>query len=372
MKRGIMMEKYLVSILTGPKQTQIYEMERNNPVGKQVLVKVDSCAICTLEQRVFDGVRKIYPFAGGHEVAGTVERIGDSVKNIKQGDKVVIRTLNTCGECFYCRSGNENQCIVSYQASIHPGFLGPGGFAEYMMVEAKNVYKVADDVELSHAALTEPLACCIHSVNKANISFGEDVVVMGVGIMGAFHIQLAKLRGARVIACEIDNERLEVARQMGADFAIKSDDMTYVVNEIKKLTDNRGADVVFCTVPSTQLASDCIRLAGKLGRVIMYTSFHPDNPIEVSPNQIHSSEMVITGAVSPGNKDFLTATRLLSNKAVKLDGLITDTVSMGNIDEAYMKALNPSAYRIIVKCDRPMDLNQLESQNIEVKEKIAH
>lgn len=366
------MEKYLVSILTGPNQTEIYEMERKDPVGKQVLVKIDSCAICTLEQRVFDGVRKIYPFAGGHEVAGTVEMTGNLVKSFKVGDKVVIRTLNTCGECFYCRSGNENQCIVSYQASIHPGFLGPGGFAEYMMVEAKNVYKVADDVDLTHAALTEPLACCIHSVNKANINFGEDVVVMGVGIMGAFHIQLSKLRGARVIACEIDDARLEIASQMGADITIKSDNMNYVSEEIKRLTDNRGADVVFCTVPSTQVASDCIKFTGKLGRVIMYTSFHPDNPIEVSPNHIHSSEMVITGAVSPGNKDFLTATRLLSNKTINLSGLITGTVSMDNIDEAYMKALNPSAYRIVVKCDKSVKINSIEKQSIEFKEKISY
>ncbi|SCY05618.1 alcohol dehydrogenase catalytic domain-containing protein [Alkaliphilus peptidifermentans] len=343
------MDKYKVSILTGVNETKIYELNKREPIGKEVLVKVDCCAICTLEQRVYDGVRKLYPFAGGHEIAGTVEKLGEDVKNIKIGDKVAVRTLNTCGECYYCRSGNENQCVVSYKSTIHEGFLGPGGFAEYVMVNAKSIYKVADDVDLKHAALTEPLACCIHSVNQADINLGDDVVVVGVGIMGALHIQLSKLKGARVIACEIDDSRLEVAKKMGADVVINSTDMNNVISEINKLTDNRGADVVFCTVPSTQVASDCIKITGKLGRAIMYTSFHPDNPVEVSVNHIHSSEMVITGAVSPKNVDFLTATKLISNKSIDLSHLITSTEKLCNIDEAYKKALSPTAYRIIVE-----------------------
>ncbi|MBI9108284.1 MAG: alcohol dehydrogenase catalytic domain-containing protein [Spirochaetales bacterium] len=342
-----MMEKYNVSVISGVNEVETLEFEKKSPVGRQVLVKVEYCAICTLEQRVFSGVMKRYPFAGGHEISGIIESAGDDVTSVKPGDKVAVRMLNSCGECYYCKSGHENQCVVSFKASVHEGLLGPGGFSEYMLLDAINVYKMAEDVDLAHAALAEPLACCVHSINNAQINLGDDVVVVGVGIMGAFHIQLAKLKGARVIACEIDEGRLEVARKMGADILINSGKEDAVAR-VKELTDGRGADAVFCTVASTSLASDSIEMTGKLGRAVMYTSFHPDNPVEISVNKIHSSEMIITGAVNPKMSDFLIASRLISNKTIDLSELISETVSLGSISKGFKTALKPDSYRVLV------------------------
>lgn len=345
------MSKYKVSVISGVKELTTHELELKQPQGNQVLVKVDSCAICTLEQRIYSGVMQRYPFAGGHESAGVVEAVGEDVKNVKVGDKVAIRMLTSCGECYYCRSGHENQCVISFKSSVHDGFTGPGGFAEYMLLDAKCLYKMADDIDLTHAALTEPLACCVHSVNKADIKLSDDVVVIGVGIMGAFHIQLAKLRGARVIACEVDDNRLEVAKRLGADIVINSKKEN-AVERVKELTDGRGADVVFCTVAISKVAADSIAMAGKLARVIMYSSFHPDNPIDLSVNKIHSSEMIITGSVNPGTSDFLIASRLLSNKLINVSELISDVIPFKEIDRAFEEAIDPSTYRIIVKCGK--------------------
>jgi 2-desacetyl-2-hydroxyethyl bacteriochlorophyllide A dehydrogenase len=343
------MSKYKVSVISGVKELTTHELELKQPHGKQVLVKVDSCAICTLEQRVYKGIMQMYPFAGGHESAGIVEAVGEDVKSVKPGDKVAMRMLTSCGECYYCRSGHENQCVISFKAAVHDGFPGPGGFAEYMLVDAKCIYKLADDIELTHAALTEPLACCVHSVNSANIKLGEDVVVIGVGIMGALHIQLAKLRGAHVIACEVDEARLEVAKKMGADVVINSKKEN-AIEKVKALTDGRGADVVFCTVALSNVAADSIAMAGKLARVVMYSSFHPDNPIQLSVNKLHSSEMIVTGSVNPNNADFQTSTRLLSYKLIDVSHLISDVVPFDNINKAFEEAIDPSTYRIIVKC----------------------
>lgn len=345
------MSKYKVSVISGVRQLTTHELELKQPHGKQVLVKVDTCAICTLEQRIYSGVMQRYPFAGGHESAGIVESVGEDVKNIKPGDKVAIRMLTSCGECYYCRSGHENQCVISFKAQVHDGFAGPGGFAEYMLLDAKCVYKMADDVDLSHAALSEPLACCVHSVNSADIKFGEDVVVVGVGIMGAFHIQLAKLRGARVIACEVDQARLEIAKRIGADVVINSKNEDAVA-KVKELTDGRGADVVFCTAALSSVAADSIAMAGKLARVVMYSSFHPDNPIELNVNKVHSSEMIITGSVNPNNADFLASTRLLSHGLIDVSELISDIIPLENIDKAFEKAIDPSTYRILVRCGK--------------------
>lgn len=342
------MNTYKVSVLSEVNKITITEAEKKQPTGKQVLIKVDSCAICTLEQRVYNGVMKRYPFAGGHEVSGTVEEVGGQVKSLKSGDKVAVRLLNSCGECYYCRNGNENQCVVSFIAETHEGIGGPGGLSEYMMVEAENVYKMEADVNLSHAALSEPLACCVHSVRKAKIELGDDVVVIGVGIMGAFHIQLAKLSGARVIACEVDDERLEIAKKLGADIVINSAQVDAVA-KIKELTEGRGADVVFCTVAISQIAESAVQMAGKMGRVVFYSSFHPDNPISLSPNKIHSTEQIITGSVNPQRRDFLTATRLISYRLVDVSLLISDIIPFAEIDRAFQEAVKPSSYRIIVK-----------------------
>ncbi|MCQ1531345.1 zinc-dependent alcohol dehydrogenase [Lutispora saccharofermentans] len=341
-------EKYKVAILTGVGQAEITEKELRQPQGHQVLVKVDSCAICTLEQRMYNGVMKRYPFAGGHEASGTVVAVGEFVKSLRKGDKVAARLLTSCGECYFCRSGHENQCVISFMANVHEGVGGPGGFAEYMMLDAKKLYKVADDLDLTHAALAEPLACCVHSINNANIGLGEDVVVIGVGIMGAFHIKLAKLRGARVIACEVEEERLEVAKKMGADLLINSKKVN-AVDKVKELTEERGADVVFCTAALTKLAEESIQIVSKAGRVIMYSSFHPDNPIDLSVNKVHSSEMNITGAVNANTRDFLAATRLLSSHMVDPSILISETVPLEKLDYAFKRAIDPKTYRIVIK-----------------------
>ncbi len=340
--------KYNVVAISGINELTNHNFELKQPKSKQVLVKVDSCAICTLEQRMYKGVIQRYPFAGGHEVAGTIEAVGEDVKSVKKGDKVAIYLLTSCGECHYCRTGHENQCVDAFKTVVHSELIGPGGFAEYMMVDSDRVYKLADDIDLSHAALTEPVACCVHSMRVADIQLGNDVVVIGVGVMGAIHVKLAKLKGARVIACDIEASRLDLAKKIGADVLINSRTEN-AVDRVKVLTEGRGADAVFCTAAISELAADSIAMTGKLGVVVMYSSFHPDHPVALSANKVHSSEVVITGAVNPCRKDFLTATRLLSYKIIDVSDLITEVIPSTDIIRAFERAVDASTLRIIVK-----------------------
>lgn len=343
-----MQETYRLAILSGERKIDIIEKELKQPQGNQVLVRVRYCAICTLEQRIYSGVMKRYPFAGGHEVSGTVAAVGERVKNLKAGDSVSVRMLTSCGECYYCRSGHENQCVVSFKADIHEGVGGPGGFAEYMMLDAGSIYQMADDLELTHAALSEPLACCVHSVNNARIELGNDVVVIGCGIMGNFHIQLSKLKGARVIVCEVDEQRLKIAREVGADIVINSKE-TNAIEKVKELTQGRGADVVFCTAALPQLADDSIHMVGKTGRVVMYSSFPVNKPVELDVNSVHSTEIQITGALNQNKSDFLMATRLLSFHLIDPKHYISEVVPLERIDYAFERAIDPHTYRVLVE-----------------------
>ena len=168
------------------------------------------------------------------------------------------------------------------------------------------------------------------------------------GIMGALHIRLAKMSGARGIVSELDPVRMDVARKMGADIVINASEAAPIV-QVKELTEGRGADAVFCTVATSAVAKQAVDMAGKLGRVVMYTSFFPDLPIEISPTKLHSGEQILTGSVNPNPVDFLTATRLLSRKLIDVSSLISDRVPMAEIDRAFREAVEPNTYRIIVK-----------------------
>lgn len=335
--------------MTDEKKIEFYQLERMRPTHDQVLIRVTHCAICTLEQRIYSGIIHRYPFAGGHEVSGIVEEVGPDAQYIKPGEKVVVRFLNTCGECYYCRSGHENLCETAFKASTHHNLNGPGGLAEYIVADAKHVYRLPQEIDLAQAALTEPLACCIHSVQRADIHLGEDVIVIGIGIMGALHIQLAKMMGTRVIACETDRDRLEIARLQGADVLIHSGDEN-VVDRVLDVTEGRGADVVLCTAAQPSAAEESVQMAGKSGRVVLYSSFHPDEPISLNVNRIHSTEIGITGSVNPDISDFLAACRLMSQGFVDVSQLITEIVPFDEMDSAFQKAMEPDSYRIVVQC----------------------
>ena len=341
------MSKYRVSVLTSEKTIEIRELELNNPAVNQVLLKVEACAICTLEQRIYSGGMKNYPFAGGHEAAGRVAAVGANVKALKPGDLAAVRLLTNCGVCYYCRTGHENQCESSFKAQVHEGVPGPGGLSEYMLMDSRTVFKVRDDLNPLYAGMAEPLACCIHSIENAGILLGDDVVVIGAGLMGAFHIKLAKLKGARVIACEIDPARLETAKRMGADILINSGE-TNPIDAVKELTEGRGANVVFCTAAAPALADQAIRMTGKLGRTIMYSSFHPKDPISLDVNAVHYSEITITGSVNPGIRDFNTAVRLLSLGLVNPEGLVSASYPLEQIKNAFERSIEPGAYRVFV------------------------
>lgn len=341
-----------IAIFEGAEKLKYIEETIEEIKSNQVLVKIDATAICTMEQRVYLGKMKPkMPFAGGHEVAGHVIQCGGKVSSVSNGDVVALRLLTNCGHCHYCRTGNDNQCKTAFIAKFHQTVGGPGGLAKYIVVEEKNVYKVNKDVDVNYLSLTEPLACCIHSINRCDINFGDDVVIIGAGIMGVFHTMLAKLKGARVIVTEVDEERLKVAKDNGADIVINSSKVD-AVQYIKDLTDGRGADVVVNTVAISKVAEDAIKMAGKLGRVVFYSSFHPDNPIDFSPNSIHYSEAIVTGSVNPSNKDFLQATRLLSSNIINPESLIAGHVSLDNLENGIAEALRPDTYRIIVDCNK--------------------
>jgi len=342
-------EKMKAIVVAAPNRAEVRELSTPSPSEGEILVKIEKCLICTWEQRIFKGGDASLPFVPGHEVSGSVAAVGGgTITGFKVGDPVVVKTFDNCGQCEFCYRGDDNQCTGSSKKRFYDGIPGTGGMAQYIAIAATRVFLLPGvQPNLEAAAFAEPVACCLRSIEQANIEFGEDVVIVGGGIMGQIHNLLAKRRGARTILAEIDGARRETAKRMGADAVIDPAEKN-PVEEIKALTGGRGAHVIFFTVNVLELAEAYLEALGKKGRMVYYGSFHPSGDIHINPNKIHYSEKIITGSYSPTTKAFWMASRLLTYKLIDMGPFISERFSMADCQKAFERALSPQTYRVLI------------------------
>jgi L-iditol 2-dehydrogenase len=270
--KGKMKAAVLYSL--GNFRSEIVDIPQIN--AEEVLIKVMYCGICgsDVPRSMISGARK-YPLILGHEFCGEVAEIGENVSNVKVGDRVVVAPLVPCGECKYCRASDYGLC-EDYNII---GTGSNGAFAEYVKAPKKHVLPIDDRLDFETAAGVEPATIGYHGLQKAEIQPGETVVVMGCGPIGQLTIQWAKIFGAsNVIAVDIFEGKLELARGLGADIAINAKECD-VVKEIRKLTDG-GADVVAETAGSKITQEQSILTAKKKGRVIFLGITHSNLPLE--------------------------------------------------------------------------------------------
>lgn len=342
-------EKMKAIIITEPRKAEVREITTPTPAAGEVLVRIEKCLICTWEQRIFAGGDVALPFVPGHEVSGTVAAIGaDTITDLKVGQRVVVKTYDSCGQCEQCYRGHDNECTGKSKGRTFDGIPGTGGFAQYLAIASNRVYALPDEnADLAAAAFAEPLACCLGSLDQAGVEFGEDVVIVGGGIMGQLHNVLCKKRGARTILVEPDEARRNKAREMGADVVV--DPMSCdPIETIKSLTGGRGAHVCFYTVNVLSLAQDYLECLAKRGRMVYYGSFHPSGPIQIDPNKIHYSEKRITGSYSPTAKNFWTASRLLGYHLIEVAPFITERYDLSECQKAFERAASPETYRVLI------------------------
>lgn len=343
-------EKMKAVVVTAPGKAEVLELSTPKAVAGQILVRLEKGLICTWEQRVFAGTGNELPFLPGHEISGVVAEIPEGTYcDVKVGDKVVVKVYDSCGQCENCFRGHDNECTGKKSQRTYDGIPGTGGFAQYLAIGSDRVYRLpgGDKIDLETAAFAEPLACCIHSLEQADVELGEDVVIVGGGIMGQLHNALCKLRGARTILVEPDASRRAMALERGADEVI--DPLSCdAIEKIKELTEGQGAHVCFYTVNSLRLAQDYLDSIGRCGRLVYYGSFHPDGPIEMNPNMIHYTEKHITGSYSPTKKSFWTASHLLGHGLIEVKPFITEKYAMADCQTAFERAASMETYRVLI------------------------
>lgn len=331
----------------------VVECEKPVAGPYEVLIRLKAVSLCTVEQRTFLGIKKFpFPFVGGHEGAGVVEAVGENVQSVKPGDHVVF-DLVYCGQCDNCKLGRTTQCTgLGYAKpplALEGTVLG-GALAQYIVIPWVNVFKIDPAIDLEIAALAEPCACCLHSVNKTRLAFGETAVVIGAGFMGLLQAMLCRLRGARVIVSEPDAIRREKAMAMGVHITIdpRASDP---VEQIRALTGGQGADVVINTTPITAVWEQAIGMLAKGGRLIAYSSQHPDEPVGIQFGSMHSKEAEFIGTVNPGAADFVMAGRMMAYGLLDLRPLIDGVYPFDEAETAFRRAASPDSYRVILKHD---------------------
>ena len=245
-------------------------------------------------------------------------------------------------------TGQSNLCEHRFNKSVTP----LGGFSEYVLVRPSQVHLTEGDLPLEEAAFTEPVACCIRSLKKLNVTIAEDVLIVGAGPMGLMHLQVAHTMGARVFITDVDNERLEIAIEMGADGAFNPAESD-IAEELKKITGGRGVDACVVTSPALPALKNAFGSIKKGGRVNIYTAYMQEKPeLPIDLNTLHRSEILVTGTEGRTQMDFQQAVRLLSFGRINVKPLISRVVGFDDIEDGIKSAMSIDTQRVLLGTDK--------------------
>ena len=298
-----------------------------NVKGEEVLVKIKASGICHSDINYRDGISPVgkLPITLGHEIAGVVAEIGGDVKNFEEGDRVLIHYIISCGKCVFCSRGRENLCR-EYKMI---GKDVDGGFAEYIKVPARNLLKLSDNILFEEGAI---MGCAVsttfHALKRGRVEAGDTVAIYGVGGLGVHAVQLAaKIFGAgKVIAIDISDKKLRLAKEVGADEIINVS-LENPVEKVRELTYGRYADAVIDFVGLRKTIEKAIKCVGKGGRMV-FVGIGKES-IEISPYKtIIGKEMELIGVNDHLKSELDQLIKLAAYGKIDLSKSVTHRISL--------------------------------------------
>jgi L-iditol 2-dehydrogenase len=271
----------------------------------------------------------------GHEMIGVVVE-GVANDGIRPGDRVVIDPYFNCGICFQCRVGQTSLCPNGVLA----GRDAHGGFAEYCAAPASHVFRLPDSIDNQTAALLQVMTTCLHAQRLSKPTLGESVVVLGLGVTGQLHVQLAKAAGAHpVIGVSRSSFKNDLARKLGADSALQAG--PDVADKILEATHGRGADLIIETTGVMASLPEAIKMVRAGGRILMFGIFTATQGT-LPFYQLYFKELVLINARAAKGEDFPSSIDLVDRGIVQLKPLITHVTPLGELRTA-IGMLNSSA-----------------------------
>ena len=316
----------------------------------EVLIRVKACGICGSDVHGIDGStgRRIPPLVMGHEAAGVVTEVGPEVKHLREGDRVTFDSTIYCGHCFFCRQGRPNLCDNRTVLGVSiEDYRRNGAFAEYVAVPQHIVYALPDALSFDHAALIEALSIAVHAVGLTPIRLDSTAVVVGSGMIGLLVIQCLRLAGCQVFAVDIDDAKLKLALQLGAEKVLnpKTSD---VPDRIRQRTDGRGADISFEVVGATDPLSTALASVRKGGALILVGNFSPR--VELPLQSVVAREIKVLGSCSSAG-EYPACIDLLARGAIRVEPFISARVPLTEgvewFDRLYRK--EPNLMKVILQ-----------------------
>ncbi|QBD76502.1 hypothetical protein EPA93_10970 [Ktedonosporobacter rubrisoli] len=307
-----------------PGDARLEDVPVPQPGSGELLVKIGTALTCGTDLKTYrrghPNIFKTLPSPFGHEFSGTIVSVGEGVERFQVGQRVVAVNSAPCGECYYCRIHRESMCE-------NLNYLN-GAYAEYIVIPERivrrNTYVLPDHLSFAEAALLEPLACAVHGVDEVNVQLGDTVVVNGAGPIGLMFTNLAALQGARVISCDLSEERLAAARHFGAAETINVSQVADQVEAVLALTDEgRGVDIAIEAVGLPEVWEKTIRMTRKGGLVLLFGGAKSGTSISVDTVLLHYSELTIKGIFHHTPKHVKLAFDLICSGKVRARDYIT-------------------------------------------------
>jgi L-iditol 2-dehydrogenase len=308
----------------------------------QVVIEVGYTGICGTDLHIYlDEYKCVPPVTLGHEVAGTIVEIGDGVSGWSIGDRVTTETyFHTCGRCIHCISGDVNLCPERRSIGTHVN----GGFARYLLTPAHRLHRVPDGLDLRAAAMTEPLACCIHGLlDLAHIRPGDTVVVSGPGPIGLLCLQLAKACGARTVLCGVDGDelRLETGREVGATHTINVQRQS-----LHDLLEGKLPEVVVEAAGAAGSLRQCLEIARRGGTVVQVGLY--GRPVEVDINLVPMKQLTYVGSWAHVPWAWDRALDLMASGRVLTEPLISDVAPLEAWEDRFEALRQKRAAKVLL------------------------
>jgi L-iditol 2-dehydrogenase len=338
-------------MLTDLKKLEIQDSPIPHFSKNEVLIRVKACGICGSDVHGYDGSsgRRIPPLIMGHEAAGLIEECGAEVSGFSKGDRVTFDSTVYCGKCSYCKKGQVNLCDNRMVLGVScEDYRRHGAFAEFVAVPSHIIYKLPDTFPFEHAAMIEAVSVAVHAVGRISFDSGDKSLVVGAGMIGLLLIQAIRSAGCReIIAVDMDNDRLNLAKKLGATQVINSqevDALRVILNE----TGGQGVDKSFEVVGATPTVQLSIHAVRKGGSVVMVGNLAPE--VELPLQSVVTREISLFGTCASAG-EYPKCIELMADGLIQVDPLISAKVALEEGPEWFdrLYGREPGLMKVILK-----------------------
>jgi len=322
----------LVAVYHNNRDIRIETVPKPEIGPDEFLLKVMASGICGTDVVEWYRLPKA-PRVLGHEATGTIAKVGENVTKYKVGDRVFVSHHVPCNQCSYCMKDSHTAC-----ETLHTTNYFPGGFSQYIRVPKINVengvYKLPANMSYEEGTFIEPLACAVRGQRLADINKCDTVLVIGSGMAGILHIQLAKMRGVqKIFATDINPDRLELAEKFGADHVI--DAKNDLPKQLKNLTDGKGVDKVIVCTGAEKAALTALECADRGGLILFFAVPDPTIKIPIPITQFWRNETTIRTSYGAAPRDLEEALQILAQKQINVTDMITHRLDIQEAAEGF-------------------------------------